>query len=336
MSSSSYLMPKIRLAGIAELSFKLMAKSGFLIRSGRAKEVMGAADVEPLSITKAYIVNDRLYRIKVPYIPGSSLKGRARSLLEVSLGLDLHTTDGKIYYHMRVSRSNTMVHDDPYCPVDNVFGSMSVQPQFFQPSEEEASPYSWFVEKCWAPTRAIFRDIFPSKRFIEQLCSVKDGCEGVGFDDFIEEKSENRIDRVTSAADPRTILRVRPDVEFEGSITFLIFNVDVCRRKECDERSKFKDLIRDYPARYYLASLIDSLILVQETYIGGSGTRGYGNIEFKGISLKFQNLAKGEIELRKAEANDEEPNELVSIRRAIDGMDVFDKLRDAACKSDTQ
>ncbi|MDT7969878.1 MAG: type III-A CRISPR-associated RAMP protein Csm3 [Vulcanisaeta sp.] len=331
MSSSSYLMPKIRLVGIAELGFTLMAKSGFLIRSGRTKEVMGAADVEPLSITKAYIINGRPYRIRVPYIPGSSLKGRARSLLETALGLDLHTTDGKIYYHMRVSRGNTIVHDDPYCPVDNVFGSMSVQPQAFQPGEEGASPYSWFIEKCWAPTRAIFRDIFPSQRFIEQLCNAKGGCEGVGFDDFIEEKSENRIDRVTSAADPRTILRVRPDVEFEGSITFLIFDVDVCRRRECDEHSKFRDLIRDYPARYYLASLIDSLILVEETYIGGSGTRGYGNIEFRNISLRFQNLAKGEVGLRKVA----ETNDLVSIRRAIDGIAVFDELRDAACKSGT-
>jgi CRISPR-associated protein Csm3 len=325
---TEYISPQIRLIGVAELDFTLIAKSGLLIRSGRAKEIMGAADVEPLSITKTYIVDNRPYRIRVPYIPGSSLKGRARSLLEVALGLDLHTTDGKIYYHMRVSRSNTIVHDDPYCPVDNVFGSMSVQPQAFQPSEEGTSPYSWFVEKCWAPTRAIFRDLFPSQRFIEQLCYAKGGCEGVGFDDFVEEKSENRIDRVTSAADPRTILRVRPDVEFNGSVAFLIFDLDVCRRKECDERSKFKDSIKDYPARYYLTSLIDSLILVEETYIGGSGTRGYGNLEFSNITLKFQNLAKGEFELREIVR----ANRLFDVRKAVEGATVFEELRGVACK----
>jgi CRISPR-associated protein Csm3 len=325
---TEYISPQIRLIGVAELDFTLIAKSGLLIRSGRAKEIMGAADVEPLSITKTYIVNNRPYRIRVPYIPGSSLKGRARSLLEVALGLDLHTTDGKIYYHMRVSRSNTIVHDDPYCPVDNVFGSMSVQPQAFQPSEEGTSPYSWFVEKCWAPTRAIFRDLFPSQRFIEQLCYAKGGCESVGFDDFVEEKSENRIDRVTSAADPRTILRVRPDVEFNGSVAFLIFDLDVCRRKECDEHSKFKESIKDYPARYYLTSLIDSLILVEETYIGGSGTRGYGNLEFSNITLKFQNLAKGEFELREIVR----ANRLFDVRKAIEGATVFEELRGVACK----
>ncbi|ADY01695.1 CRISPR-associated RAMP protein, Csm3 family [Vulcanisaeta moutnovskia 768-28] len=324
---SQYLSPKIRLVGAFELGFKLVARSGLLIRSGRAKEIMGAADIEPLSITRAYAVGKNTYLLKVPYIPGSSLKGKARSLLELALGLDLHTTDGKIYYHSRVI-SNNIVHDDPYCPVDNVFGSMSMQPLYFQPSEEGSSPYSWFFERCWAPSRAIFRDMYPSQGYIERLCQLKGGCDNVYFEDFLEEKGENRIDRVTSAADPRTVLRVRADVEFEGSITLLVYDVDICRRRECDEHSRFKEFIKDYPARYYLSSLIDSLILVEETYIGGSGTRGYGNVEFRDLVLKFQNLVKGDVGFREIHKADG----LLDVRDFVDKTDVFNELRDLLCK----
>ncbi len=172
---------------------------------------------------------------------------------------------------------------------------MSVQPKYYQPSEEGESPYAWFVEKCWAPTRAIFRDIYPSTEYVKNLCREKGDCRNVTFEDFLEEKSENRIDRVTSAADPRTILRVKPDVEFEGSISFLVFDLDVCRRRECDEHSKLRDLIKDYPARFYLQSLVEALMLVEETYIGGSGSRGgYGSIRFRNIELYFHNLVMNE------------------------------------------
>ncbi|MGC9136839.1 type III-A CRISPR-associated RAMP protein Csm3 [Caldivirga sp.] len=324
---SQYLAPRVRLVGVFELSFKLVARSGLLIRSGRAKEIMGAADIEPLSIAKAYAVNTGTYILKVPYIPGSSLKGRARSLLELALNLDLGTTDGKIYYHSRVIR-NDIAHDDPYCPVDNVFGSMSIQPSYFQPSEEGSSPYSWFFEKCWAPSRAIFRDIYPSQRYVENLCHLKGDCNNVYFEDFLEEKNENRIDRVTSAADPRTILRVKADVEFEGSIAFLVYDMDICRRAECDMHSKLKEHIRDYPARYYLTNLIGSLILVEETYIGGSGTRGYGNVEFRDLGLKFQNLAKGDVGLRELY----KASRLTDVESFINKTNVFDELRDLVCK----
>lgn len=326
-----YLSPQLRLVGIFELKFKLINKTGFLIRSLKAREVMGAADVEPVSIYKQYYYKDcKNYKdcqIKVPYIPGSSLKGRARSLLELALGLSLSTTDGKIYYHMRVGEGNKIIHDDPYCPVDNVFGSMSVQPMYYQPSEEGENPYTWLVEKCWAPTRAIFRDMYPSEDYISDLCREKGGCGNITFEDFLEEKSENRIDRVTSAADPRTILRVKPDVEFEGSISFLVFDLDVCRRRECDEHSKLKDLIKDYPARFYLQSLVEALMLVEETYIGGSGSRGYGSIKFKDIELYFHNLAMNEPAPSKIDTFDE----LTKLRDFIGRIEVFDAIKRSIC-----
>lgn len=271
----------LRLLGLVKVEFKLFVREGLLIRSGKGREVLGGVDIQPVSIHYPYAVGGRHYVLEVPYIPGSSLKGRARSLLEVALGLPLHTTDNKIYMHMRVA-GREIVHLDPYCPVDNVFGSASVQPQ--QLAEGELG---WIL-RCWAPSRAIFYDLVPTEDYVSRLCEEKGGCGLVTFSDFLEEKYENRIDRVTSAADPRNILRVKPGVEFRGAVAFQIFDLDVCRRKECDEHSDgFLKEVEKFgsPAAYYFTQLVNALRLVEETYLGAAGTRGYGKVEFRNVKV---------------------------------------------------
>jgi len=307
---SEYLNPRLRLLGLFTISFKLENKTGLLIRSGKGKEILGGADIQTMSIEKEY--NGVVYT--VPYIPGSSLKGRARSLLELALGLDLNTTDGKIYYHMRVV-SNAIVDEDPYCPVDNVFGTASVQPH--KVSEEK---HKTLVEKCWAPTRAIFRDLYPSEAYVDRLIRMKGT---VAFEDFLEEKWENRIDRVTSAADPRNALRVKPGVEFEGEIAFLVFDLDVCKRKECDELSRYKF---EYPAKEYFRYLADALMLVEKTYLGASGTRGYGSVEFKKIEVRFYDFAKigGNEEIERTIGV---WNKLDEFKQGVLNSDIWDRLR---------
>ena len=272
--------PTLKLKYVVEISFKLDT-FGLLIRSGKAKEIMGLADIIPVSIEYPYSINNSTYILTVPYIPASSLKGRARSLLETALGLPLYTTDGKIYLHTRIVK-NFIYDEDPYCPVDNVFGTPAIPPNIV--SEDKK-----FVVECWAPSRAIFRDLFPSVEYIRRLCDAKGGCEGVQLADFLEEKWENRIDRITSTADPRNIMRLKPGVEFEGKIHFLVYDLDVCRKQICDEKSSRSKLINEQyngkPALYYLDMLVDSLQLVERTYLGASGTRGYGTVKFKDINV---------------------------------------------------
>lgn len=275
---------ELRLLGIVELSFTLEA-SGLLIRWGRAKEVIGAVDIIPVSLERVYKIDNAERTINVPYIPASSLKGRARSLLETALGLPLHTTDGKVYLHMRVAK-NSITDEDPYCPVDNVFGTPALD------AKRLAEMGYTHLFHCWAPTRALFRDLFPSTEYVRALCENKGGCENVTLDDFLEEKSENRVDRVTSTAEPRQILRLKQGVFFDGSISFLIYKLDICRRKECDEKTRLGDVLQNYayPARYYLDMLLESLQLVERTYLGASGTRGYGQVKFRNLKAKFIDL----------------------------------------------
>jgi len=275
---------QLELVGIVDIRFKLETY-GLLIRSGRAKEILGAADVVPMTISRTYTVENVTRTIEVPYIPASSLKGKTRSLLELAYNLPFYTTDNKIYLHMRVVKDD-VVHEDPYCPIDNIFGTPAIDEERLKKKGLQN------LFKCWAPSRAIFRDLFPSVEYIKGLCEEK-GCSDITLGDFVEEKWENRIDRVTSTADPRNVLRLKPGVEFDGSIAFLIFDLDICIREECNQLlSAYRDKIGDSPpAKFYIQTLLKGLELVEETYLGASGTRGYGQVKFKRLKAEFKPIA---------------------------------------------
>ncbi|MFZ8841471.1 MAG: type III-A CRISPR-associated RAMP protein Csm3 [Pyrobaculum sp.] len=274
---------QLELIGAVKLEFDLEA-SGLLIRSGKAKEILGAADIQPITIRRKYEVDGKSYLLEVPYIPASSLKGRSRSLLELALNLPLYTTDGRIYLHMRVVR-NSVMDADPYCPIDNVFGTPAIDAGRLSQQGLE------YLFNCWAPSRAIFRDLYPSERYVQELCKSKGDCSYITLDDFVEEKWENRIDRVTSTADPRNLLRLRPGVEFSGGITFLVFDLDVCPRRECEEKSAYRDKVGGLPAKFYLETLLKGFELVEATYLGAAGTRGYGQVKFKRLKVEFRPIA---------------------------------------------
>jgi CRISPR-associated protein Csm3 len=186
---------------------------------------------------------------------------------------------------MRVVKDD-VVHEDPYCPIDNIFGTPAIDEERLKKKGLQN------LFKCWAPSRAIFRDLFPSVEYIKGLCEEKD-CSDITLDDFVEEKWENRIDRVTSTADPRNVLRLKPGVEFDGSIAFLIFDLDICIREECNQLpSAYRDKIGDSPpAKFYIQTLLKGLELVEATYLGASGTRGYGQVKFKRLKAEFKPIA---------------------------------------------
>jgi CRISPR-associated protein Csm3 len=89
----------------------------------------------------------------------------------------------------------------------------------------------------------------------------------VSVADFLEEKGENRIDRVTSAADPRQVVRVRPGVVFGGALRLLLFNID-----------------KGFVGRN-LELVARGLKLIEETYLGASGSRGYGRVKFRRLRV---------------------------------------------------
>ncbi len=114
-----------------------------------------------------------------PFIPGSSLRGKMRSLTEKYLGLPQNRAISKVRIHSCKDQE-----DYKKCPVCRIYGV---------PAEEGFS----------TPTRLIVRDTFLKPESVRTLLQ-----EAQTDLPFTEVKSEVTIDRVTSMATPRQMERV--------------------------------------------------------------------------------------------------------------------------------
>lgn len=272
-----------RLAGIIEMDVTFENLSGLLIRMPVHAQMfrVGGADQYPMITSRKYSAPDGSEETReVPLIPGSSIKGRMRGLLELALGKKLYSTDGKIWQHVRSVKAMSESPNDflqdiaERCEIDDLFGwaaanlsqIMRVVGNAGRGSYEEKETLKealkYFNEL--APTRLLVDDFTPSDEFLRSRWE-----EFESIADFIEEKSENRIDRITSAADPRQIARIKPGIEFSGKLRILVFDID-----------------RDH-VKKYLTTLALGMKLLEETYLGASGSRGYGRIKFRKIELNL-------------------------------------------------
>lgn len=147
---------------------------------------------------------------KLPYIPGSSLKGKIRSLLE---------TESKLF--------------------------------------NEESIKLCFEGDDSSPTRFIFRDFTLSDDFKQQFSSGKIQTEV---------KTEIKIDRKTGTAVGgalRTTERIPPQTEFIGEVLIRSINED--------------------EEKLNLSLIEEGIKLLNNDYLGGSGSRGYGAVEVKNV-----------------------------------------------------
>lgn len=154
----------------------------------------------------------------IPYIPGSSLKGKMRSLIEISEGCSKVSND-----------------------MNSMSGSL------FGVAANER-------EKTGKASRLIVRD-----------CELKTDDPECNFDNtdlpYTECKTEASIDRVTSAAIPRTFERVPARAKFKLNMVLNIFEGE-------NEEELKKTLGR-------------AIALLEDDYLGGSGSRGYGQVKFE-------------------------------------------------------
>ncbi len=128
-----------------------------------------------------------------PYIPGSSLKGKIRSLLELALGKV--NDNGEIHKCKKLD-----------CEICRVFGT--------SPDKEYEE-----IAKGRGPTRVIFRDAFIDDEYRKEM---KD--KGLTVYDIVEEKTENALNRITAKANPRKLERVVPGVKFAFEIVYRVFD----------------------------------------------------------------------------------------------------------------
>jgi len=288
---------KRRLNALIGIALQFENKTGLLIRMPLQAQAyrIGGADQYPMVTRKFY---PRVGWLEVPYVPGSSLKGRIRGLLELALNKKLYTTDKRIWQHVRnlsVMGLDDFVEDVlNRCVVDELFGYATLQyAQIADRVKKEGKAVDFDrLFGTLAPTRLLVDDFFPTEEYVEQI-------EAKSIADFLEEKSENRIDRITSAADPRDIVRVKPGVRFGGRLTLLLFDHD----KEMIER--------------YLATIATGLKLVEETYLGASGSRGYGRVSFKKIDVYLEKVI--------LEGETPKLAEVPEVKKSYGSVDEFEK-----------
>lgn len=194
--------------------------------------VGGSADTLGIGGSDSPVILDRLRNI--PYIPGSSLKGKMRSALELK------------YSGKWLDKSGGEVHKctDLNCDLCTTFGRGA-------------------TDKIKSgPTRLIVRDAYPTEK---TTLSWKDK-EGIAHGTEI--KGENFLNRITSMADPRIIERVPAGSIFAFEMVFSVYSPD--------DRARLK-------------LVLEAMTLLEDSYLGGSGTRGYGKIEFSNISISVKN-----------------------------------------------
>lgn len=274
MSTKTFFQRQLK--GVVVFDIVFETRTGLLIRmpvQAQAYKV-GGAETYPMIAKKSY---SSVGLLEVPYVPGSSLKGRMRGLLELVLGKKFYTTDQEIWQHVRnLSERSTMSLDEfvkdvvDRCVIDELFGYAAVHYKYVidRANQEHKSISINDINEAFsilAITRLLVDDFFPTKDYVKNI-------NARSVVDFLEEKSENRIDRITSAADPRDIVRVRPGVEFGGKITLLLFDHD-------------GDIVEKY-----LTTIATGLRLIEETYLGASGSRGYGRVKFTRISISLEKV----------------------------------------------
>ncbi|MGC8543220.1 MAG: type III-A CRISPR-associated RAMP protein Csm3 [Vulcanisaeta sp.] len=300
MSQANLQIKNPKLLGVVKFHVILENLTGLLISTGRQLGRIGGADTSNITIEKKYECpcpgsegsgqsQTTSITATVPYIPGSSIKGRMRSLLELAKGLELFSTDGKIWMHAlspNVLKSlakndrlgykeflDKLLRNNDVLIFNKLFGMNSLHVSDLMKElsneikdENKAAQDTVSLINSLSPTALLVSDFFPSCDYVCRIYSIN-GI--VTLADFLEEKNENRIDRITSAADPRTIERVKPHVEFEGDLTLLVFN-------------NSKDHLRQY-----IELISNGLSLIENTYLGASGSRGYGRVKIKKINVSI-------------------------------------------------
>ena len=187
-----------------------------------------------------------------PYIPGSSLRGKMRGLLDRHFNKPLEKRVGR---DVRVHECQTP--SDYYtCPVCQVFG---------------VAPIRQLSGKTM-PTRMIVRDTFLTLESLEALDRADTDT------DFTEIKTEVAIDRITSAATPRQQERV------PAGTTFGPFQIvhSLYTQNENDRNNQLQGELRLFD------TVLTGMELLEDDYLGGSGSRGSGQIAFEHLEMTFK------------------------------------------------
>jgi CRISPR-associated protein Csm3 len=237
-----------RLEDILEVRGELELLTGLHIGAGKDEVKIGGMD-NP-------VVRNPLTR--EPYIPGSSLKGKIRMLLELYYGL-FDFESGDVFTYEVYKRVKGNLSGERLKAAKNIlklFGTSGSDFKDFDSLQQEEKKEI----KELASTRLSFYDLNLTDESREALRNKVGGL-------MTEEKTEVKINRITGTAFSGALTskeRIPAGTRFEFRLCLKVFNGD--------DREELLNLVKK------------GLKLLELDALGGSGSRGYGKVKF--VNLK--------------------------------------------------
>ncbi|MGB9660711.1 MAG: type III-A CRISPR-associated RAMP protein Csm3 [Moorellaceae bacterium] len=239
-----------------------------IIRCVTGLHIGGSQEPGDIGGVDQLVVRDPFTR--QPYIPGSSLKGKLRSLLEryhfardPSFLFDrnkikIMTSGGQQIRLHECGRED--------CTVCRIFGA----------SRGGGGPENM-------PASLYVRDAYLTEESKHKLERINSGYY------LSEVKFENALDRITCAANPRQVERVPRSACFYFQMVYNLWRP----RVEQHLREDIKEVMT-------------GLQLLEDDYLGGHGSRGYGQIRFDSVRMIWRSplYYRGEAEEKSIATNE--------------------------------
>jgi CRISPR-associated protein Csm3 len=232
---------ELKLIGKLILEGEMHCETGLHVGAGKGSLEIGGAD-NP-------VVKDAHGR---PYVPGSTLRGRIRALLEQSTGMAIPS---ELVFISKRKGQEVRIHqsDRPDDEICILFGR--------SPGRMEKVGGGDIESNYATPARlSVFDAPLVPESITPQMRETLD-------DELTEVKSENAIDRITSQANPRTLERVPAGARFRIRMVLDIL---------CAEDSVLPAL------------LAQGLRLLEDDALGGGGSRGSGRVRFDNLKMTWR------------------------------------------------
>jgi CRISPR-associated protein Csm3 len=268
---------ELKLIGKLILEGDLYCETGLHIGAGKGSLEIGGAD-NP-------VIKDAFGR---PYVPGSSLRGKLRSLLEQSSGA---AVPAELVYLSKRKGQEVRIHqsDRPDDEICLLFGR--------NPGRMERLGGDSLESSTATPARLTVYDApLDPESITPQMRENLD-------DELTEVKSENAIDRITSQANPRTLERVPAGARFKVRLV-----LDVL----CEEDKAL------------VAKLAEAVRLLEDDALGGGGSRGSGRVRFANLKLVWR--SRGFYSAGAPETELIAGADLAALQRLVSGGDLAGKL----------
>lgn len=223
-----------------------------------------------------------------PYLPGSSIKGKLRSILERWFNKPLNRKGGSGTFRYEsddLENGYSEIENHQYikfegaktCLLSRVFGStgnncwikeaIANQQKLDCRGNRNIEGESYILVKGRnSPARLIVRDAHLTHESAERLKKIDTGLY------MTEWKFENGIDRITSAANPRQLERIPAGSQFNFELIYTVERQD--------------QVIED------LQNIAIAIAILEDDALGGHGSRGYGKVRFENFRFEYRDIKK--------------------------------------------